>query len=522
MMPTITDPAFEARFMERYDDAKRLSVALTGPSLAERFAVLPAVTRARILAELSLEERARLLHTWRFWARPKQLVPNIPHRTVLYLSGRGFGKNRTAAERVRQRIYQGVKSIALIGPTWREVLRHMVGGKLGAKGNGSGLLDTFPPHEREMIEFKEQKGEIHFPWLEAVAYLVSDETPELRGGAYGLAWLDEICKWRHLARLWDNLEFTMRVRSDIPPEIIVTSTPRPMRFLKELIADPDTLTITGTTDENESALDREYIARLDRKYGGSRIARQERGGEILSQNEDALFHQALIDASRVLSAPPLARIVIAIDPAISTKAGNDETGIVAMGIGHDGHLYVLGDASGKHTPEAWGAAALRLYDQHQADAFVGERNRGGDLVAANMRATIRERRGSAATAKIVEVHATRNKDIRAEPVATVHEQGRLHFVGVHPEIEQELTEWSPRLGGVSPNRLDAIVWGAFELAKLGEADEVKVDPAINFRGIDALAQAVATGARPSQAFGGRSKDIASLLAVAGGGGSGRI
>src|SRR5439155_22357589 len=126
-------------------------------------------------------------------------------------------------------------------------------------------------------------------------------------------------------------------------------------------------------------------------------------------------------------------------------------GIVAVGIGHDGHLYILSDASGKLAPEAWGAAALKLYDQHKADAFVGERNRGGDLVAANMRATIREKRGAAAVAKIIEVHATRNKDVRAEPVATMHEQGRIHFVGVQPEIEQELTEWSPKIGGASPN-----------------------------------------------------------------------
>lgn len=482
MIPNTTDPEFEARFQARYDEARILSSRRGGISLAERVAALPRADRLRILGSLSRAERAALLYTWTFWARAKQLVPDVPHRTVLFLAGRGFGKNRVAAERVRQRIYDGVRSVALIGPTWRETLRHVVGGKLGAEGNGSGVLDVFPPHERDRIIVREQKGEIEFP-SGAVAHIVSDEQPELRGGSYGLAWLDEICKWRHLARLWDNLEFTMRVRSEIPPEIIVTTTPRPMRFLKELVADPDTITIMGTSDENGANLDRDFLARLDRKYGGSRIARQERGGEILSQNEDALFHQAMIDASRVLAAPRLVRVVVSIDPAIATGRDNDETGIVAMGLGADGHIYVLGDASGRHTPEAWGAAALKLYDQWQADAFVGERNRGGDLVAANMRATIREKRGANATAKIIDVHATRGKDVRAEPVATLHEQGRLHFVGVHPEIEQELTEWSPKLGGRSPNRLDAIVWGAYELAKLGVDEEPKHDPRIAFEGI---------------------------------------
>jgi phage terminase large subunit-like protein len=247
MNPSHTDVEFEVRFLAAYDQAKIRSATMAGPSLAEELAALPDAARARIVDSLPRAERARLLHTWRFWARPKQIVPDVPHRTVLFLSGRGFGKNRTAAERVREKIYAGVQSIALIGPTWRETLRHMVGGKLGPGGNGSGLLDVFPAHERAQIEVKEQKGEIHFGFTGAVAYLVSDETPELRGGSYGLAWCDEICKWRHLAKLWDNLEFCMRVRSEIPPEIIVTTTPRPMRFLKELVADPDTITILGTT-----------------------------------------------------------------------------------------------------------------------------------------------------------------------------------------------------------------------------------------------------------------------------------
>jgi phage terminase large subunit-like protein len=285
----------------------------------------------------------------------------------------------------------------------------------------------------------------------------------------------------------------MRVRSDIPPEIIVTTTPRPMRFLKELVADPDTITILGTTDENSNNLDAAYIRRLDRKYGGSRIAKQERNGEILMDTEGALFQQTINDATRVLAAPPLARVIVAIDPAIATGPDNDATGIVAMGIGHDGHLYVLGDASGKMKPEQWGLAALRLYDQHRADAFVAERNRGGDLVAANMRATVRDRRGAHAVARVVEVHASRGKDIRAEPVATLHEQGRLHFVGVHPEIEQEITEWAPGLGGVSPNRLDALVWGAYELAKLEADEEPKVDPGVGIHGIGALQQMITSG-----------------------------
>ena len=497
------DPAFESTFLARYEAAKAFSATLEGPSLADRMARLSREEVAAVLGALSRGERAALLHAWRFWARPKQIVPDLPHFVVLWLAGRAFGKTRTAAERVRDRIYDGAKLGVLIGPTWREVLRYMVGGKKGAKRNGSGILDVFPAHERKHIQVKEQKGEIHFHFCGAVIHLVSDEQPELRGGAYEIAWLDEICKWRHLKRLWDNLEFTMREQTERAPEILVTTTPKPMRFLKELVVDPDTITIVGKLDENESNLAPQFVRRITTKYEGTRIGRQERDGELLSDNEGALFHQAQIDASRVLAAPPLVRVVVAIDPAIATNEDNDETGIVAMGIDANGHLYVLGEASGKMLPEAWGSAALKLYDRHKADAFVGERNRGGDLVASNMRATIRDKKGSAAVAKIIEVHATRNKAVRAEPVATMHEQGRLHFVGVHPKIEDELTSWDPSVGGVSPNRLDALVWGAYELAKLGE--ESKVDPHAGFVGLAEVAKAVsARGAPPS---------ISSLLGV---------
>ena len=192
----------------------------------------------------------------------------------------------------------------------------------------------------------------------------------------------------------------MRVRGAVAPELIVTTTPRPMRLLKELIADPDTRTIVGRSDENQSNLAEDFIARLDRKYGGSRIARQERGGEMLEDVEGALFSAPVLDSARVDVAPELVRVVVSVDPAIATGRDNDATGLLALGIDASGHVYVLEDASGKMSPEAWGAAAVRLYTRHRADAFVAERNRGGDLVRANLNATIRQQNGPHATAKM--------------------------------------------------------------------------------------------------------------------------
>jgi phage terminase large subunit-like protein len=510
------DPAFEARFLAAYDRAKILSASLAGPSLAERLVGSSRADRERILASLTRPERAALLSMWRFWARPKQIIPDIPHRVVLLMGGRGWGKNRAGAERVRERIAQGARRILIAGATHRETLRYMVGGQ----GSGSGLLDVLSPAERAGVHVKEQKGEIVFA-SGAVVHLVSDETPELRGGAYEVAWLDEIAKWRHLTKLWQNLEFCMRVRSEIAPEVIVTTTPRPMRFLKELVADRDTITILGASDENATNLDRHFLDRLDRRFGGSRVARQERGGELLEELEGALFSQSTIDATRVAEAPAMVRVVVAIDPAIATSRDNDETGIVCAGIDRNGHVYVLGDASGRLGPEAWGAAALRLYEQHRADAFVGERNRGGDLVAANMRATIREARGRNATAKIVDVLATRGKQVRAEPVATLAEQGRLHFVGVHPELETELTEWAPALGGASPNRLDALVWSVYELARFADPTEPARDRKAEFGALVKLqAGVVASDPDARRMPSGRGVDWTRLLG--GTPGSGRL
>lgn len=496
------DPAFERLFEERYTLAQRESAKLEGPSLAQRLVELPREEIGWILDELSPVDRATLLYAWGFWARPKQRVPERAHRIMLWLAGRRFGKNMAAAQRFRERIYAGAQSLIIIGATWREVLRYQVGGQLGSAG--SALMNVFPPAERARIELKEQKGEIVFHEFGATVYLVSDEMPELRGGGYDSAWLDEIIKWRHLGKLWDNLEFSMSVRGRVPAEILITTTPRPMRFLKEIIADPDTITVDGETDENRDNLEPGYLDRLERKFGKSRKAQQERGGKILSQNEDALFSSDLFEDTRVSEAPELVRVVVAIDPAIATNPENDETGVGAIGIDASDHLYILEDATGRHSPEQWADEAIRLFDKWEADAYVGERNRGGDLVAAVLRARIRERRKSkAATARIVEVHATRNKMIRAEPVSVLQEQKRLHVVGVMPELEGEMCEYSPKLPGPSPNRLDWVVWGAFELAKLGDDKPEKSKTTI----ADVDAAAAVLKARDLQTKTGRLRDV---------------
>lgn len=482
----------EPLFRARYEEAQRVSATLEGPSLAERLAALSAPERGRILDGLSTLDRARLLYAWRFWSRPKQVAPPGDWRIWLYLAGRGSGKSRTGAEWIRERLEAGARSIALIGPTLRDIKRYMLGGRAGKRGNGSGLLDVMPAYGREPgAIWHEVRAEVSFPaYPDAVAYVVTAEEPEFRGANLDTVWCDELAKWKYLETIWHNMEMTLRVRGDVPPRIFVSTTPRPLRMLKELVADEDATTILGRTDENAANLDHRFVSRMAKKYAGTRLGRQETGGEILTDNPDALFSASILDATRVDAAPQdLVRIVVAVDPAIATKKNNDPTGVIVLGIDRRDHVYVWADLSGRHSPEEWGRKVVEAYVANRANAVVGERNRGGDLVAANVRAAARELLGHSSV-KVVEVHATRGKELRAEPVSALHEQGRVHIVGHMPELEGELTEWNPRLGGASPNRLDAFVWGIWHLARL---DDGKPDTRAGFDGIEGANAELATG-----------------------------
>lgn len=505
MLTTHHDPDFEKRYQTAIEGARAFSRTLEGPSLAERFGRLPGSLRLEILQQFSTMDLARLRYDWQTWARPKQDpdLDDIPHRVFFLLGGRGSGKTIAAANRIRRRVEQGARSIAIVGPTLREIERYQIKGE----GGSDGILTVFPPLLRP--EYKPHKALVFFhrPGCQgcgspercggAIAYINSAEDPEFRGPNLDSVWCDEPAKWRYLNTIWSNIEFATRLKGDVPLEIIVSGTPLPLQLFRELIADEETVTVLMAQGENASNLDPGYLARMRRKYGGTRLGRQEMDGEILTDNPDALFQASILDATRVETCPSLDAVAVAVDPAIATNPENDETGIIAGGRDAAGHIYILADVSSRSKPEKWGADVVAACTQWQSDTVVGERNRGGDLVAANVRAA-KERKSGEVAAKalrIVEVLATRGKTIRAEPVSALSDRGMIHIVGRMPELEQELTEWNPRVGGVSPNRLDALVWLVWHLAGLGEKE--KTDYRAGFTGLAAAASQLRSPAQGS-------------------------
>ncbi len=510
------DPALESSYQHAIARVREDSAALEGPSLIERLARLAPAARETVLSELSTFDQARLLYDWSTWARPKQDpdLSNVVHRILFWMAGRGFGKTMSGAQRIRRRVMAGARSIALVGPTFGDVEKYM----LGVGQDDEGLLSVFPPSQRPRWIANKKRIIFH---TGAVAEVNTAEEPEFRGANLDTVWADEPGKWRYLDTIWENIESSTRKPGVLPLELVVTGTPIPKRRFKEWIADVHTITIVGHTKENRGNVDPLWLKKREAKLGGTRLGRQELEGEILGDNPDALFSATRLDEDRVQDPPRGLRVAVVVDPAQSTHhRSSDETGILVVGIDDDtGHLYALADLSGKLSPEKWGAAVIGAYEQWEAEAIVVERNRGGDMAAATIRASM-ERRRSGVAAKalpIREVHAHRSagKGIRAEPVSALHERGMVHLVGPFPELEAEMTEWNPNVGGVSPNRLDALVWGVWYLAKLGEdAAEVK-DYRTGFKGAAAAAAAL----RGPAAAGGSARWLASALPRGGWGSS---
>ena len=413
-------------------------------SPAQRLATLSAEDRQKVIAGFSKEEQKALIYDWHTWARPSQISPEWDWRVWLLLAGRGFGKTRCGAEFIRQEVNRNKAGhIALVAPTAADARDTMIEGE-------SGLLGIFPSDQRPTYEPSKRRITFHNGALATT--FSADEPDRLRGPNHDLAWCDELAVWRY-PEAWDMLNFGLRIGDN--PRVVVTTTPKPTSLIKSLIKRPDVHTTRGSTFDNAANLASAFLDEVTARYEGTRLGRQELHAEILDDVEGALWNRDMLDEGRVTEVPYLKRIVVAIDPAISSNTDSAETGIVAVGVDERNHGYVLEDRSTRGTPNEWASQAVALYHTLKADRIIAESNQGGDMVKHTL-ATVD------GNVPIRLVHASRGKRTRAEPVASLYEQGKIHHVGSFNQLEDQLCSWIPGESS-SPDRLDALVWGFTEL-----------------------------------------------------------
>ena len=412
------------------------------------------------LDELHRKSICALLHLFDFWALAHQHPPKGKWRAWVILGGRGAGKTRAGAEWVRSQV-EGprprdpgkARRVALVGETYDQVRDVMIHGD-------SGILACSPPDRRPKWKASERK----LTWpngAEAQAFSASD--PEaLRGPQFDAAWADELAKWKKGQESWDMLQFALRLGRD--PRVCVTTTPRNAPVLKRLLASPSTVHTHAPTEANRANLAPSFIEEMRARYAGTRLGRQELDGVMLADVQGALWTTAALAAAQVGEAPPLDRVVVAVDPAVSAGKASDACGIVVAGAvtqgkPQDWRAYVLADRTVQGVgPLHWARAVIAARDAYGAERVVAEVNQGGALVETLLRQTD-------PLVPFRAFHAGKGKAARAEPVAALYEQGRVKHLPGLGDLEDQMCQMTPQgfKGQGSPDRLDALVWALHEL-----------------------------------------------------------
>ena len=420
-------------------------------SSLEKLSLLSKEARLDYLSHFTSDQLERLLTSYAFIARTKQKFPSGNWRTWLIGSGRGFGKTFIGANWVLHQAQTQKYPIALVGANAADVRDYMieVGESSIIKQSPKWFTPQYQPSKRRLI----------FPnGVIAIAYS-ADNPDQLRGFNGNSAWIDELAKFQYPVEVWDNLNFALRLGDN--PKTVITTTPRPIKLIRQLYADKDVIKTFGSTNENRSNLASSFVDFIYKKYAGTRLGRQELSGELLTDVPGALWTYELLDEYRVNKAPVCKEIIISIDPAVTANEDSNETGITVCGVTDDDRGYLLEDKSGIYSPVQWAEIAIALYDKYNASYVVGEVNNGGDLVESNIQSTAKilalQGRRKSQYIPYKKVHASRGKYTRAQPISTLYEKGQIHHVGTFANLEDELCTWLP--GEKSPDRLDSLVWG---------------------------------------------------------------
>lgn len=424
----------------------------------------PVAVQEDFLAQLSGSELQALPYLFDFWAGEHQLPPPGDWRTWVILGGRGAGKTRAGSEWVRAmaegrspRAPGRARRIGIVGETFDQAREVMIFGE-------SGILACSPPDRRP--EWVAGRKQLVWP-NGAVAQVMSAHDPEgLRGFQFDALWADELAKWKSAQESWDMLQFALRLGDD--PRACVTTTPRNVAILRDLLERNSTVQTHAPTEANRAWLADGFLEEVQARYAGTRLGRQELEGVMLGDAEGALWQSALLAGAEQPYAPELDRIVVAVDPPVSGHKASDECGIVVVGAvmqgpPQDWRAYVLEDASVQGvSPLEWAKAAVAAAKRYEADRIVAEVNQGGALVEQVIRQVD-------PMVPYRAVHASRGKVARAEPVAALYEQGRVRHLRGLSDLEDQMCQMTHRgfEGQGSPDRVDALVWAVTDLMITG-------------------------------------------------------
>lgn len=387
---------------------------------------------------------------WTEIARPEQCEPKSDWRTWLIMAGRGFGKTRTGAETVLEWVLSGrYKRIALIGQSQIEARQIMLDGD-------SGILAFCD--KRFIEKFNRHEGILTFKNGAKLFLFGANNYERLRGPQFDAAWIDEAAKFKNGVLMWEQLQMCLRLGTD--PKCIITTTPRKNALLRQLLKDETCIVTRGTTFDNVANLAKAFLENIKRQYEGTRLEAQEIYAQMLDEDDGALWNRNKIAYEK----PPVddwCRVVVAVDPAVTDEDYSDETGIVVVGVSGNQKAYVLEDASVRAKPKEWIKEVLRLYNHYKADRVVAEVNKGGELVQDLLTSHDPH-------VAFRGVRATRGKYIRAEPVASLYEQGKVKHIRPLEKLENQMCTYIPEKYSKSPDRLDALVWGLTDLFLSGE------------------------------------------------------
>jgi predicted phage terminase large subunit-like protein len=364
------------------------------------------------------------------------------------MAGRGFGKTRLGAEWLAAKAVRNPNvRCAIVARTFSDTRNVCVEGV-------SGILNILREYDA-VKDWNKSNGILTLKNNSIIQTFSADTPDSLRGPQFHYAWTDELAAWQY-DDTWNQLQFGLRLGDHT--QTVITTTPRPTKLIKDLVKRESTVITRGSTFDNAENLSQSALLEMQERYSGTRLGQQELYGAILDDNPGALWSRGLLESARVKEQPHLTRIVVGIDPAVTSGDESDSTGIVVAGMSPDGHYYILADYTLKASPQIWAEKAVYAFELHKADRIIAETNNGGDLVVHLLQQVKN-------TIPVKKVTASRGKAVRAEPIAALSEQGKLHMVGYFPELEDELCEYEPGVSAKSPDRMDAMVWAVTELSE---------------------------------------------------------